>query len=182
MNKYREKGDRIRDMWDLIRIRRMLHLFRKCPYNGPSWHLHNDTQKIKWADFSHFLMAQKYFLENWKYSLLRLFIPFIYRSLRSDYYREHERRRLTKINKLIRKSFSLGLINIHKLGINATPLYTNISFRDEGMEFIDNWSDFLKVFLKEYGLVASFLVGLTSPAVLWLATILPKLLVEYGIV
>jgi len=175
--------DSIEDMWDLIRIRRMLLLFRKCPhYNGPEWNKKNDTQEIEWFTFSGYLLIETYFIENWKYELLRRFFPLVYQNITSTQYKEICDKRHAKINRYIEKTIKHDLLEKTSNLPNSTKLNTKLKLTNNGIDFIDNPTDFLKIVLKDYSLVTSFLLGIIPPTILWLAKTIPSLLIEYGFI
>ena len=150
--------DRIRYMWDLVRIRKMLRLFRRFPrYNGPEWHIVSNTQEINWDTFSEFLLCETFFMEDWRYKLLRRFLPSIYQDLRSVHYKKICNNRMAKINHYIVKTIKYNLFQSIRGTPHATRNDTRLKLTPDGVDFIDNPTDFLRVLLREYGTVVSFL-------------------------
>ncbi len=166
-------------MWDLVRIRRMLILFRKCPCSGPSWHINQNTQEINWSIFSGTLLIQTYFLEDWRYELVHRFLPFIYNKIHSKYYKSICERRIAKIDRLIERAKKLDLINSIPLTPYSTKLDTKIKLKPEGIDFVDNPTDFLKILFTNYNVVITFLIGLVPPAAFYLLIILPAFLFNF---
>lgn len=160
----------------------MLSLFRKCPhYNGPEWHKVNDTHKIEWQKFRSFLLLETYFMEDWRYELLRRFAPSIYQKIRSEHYRKICNRRMATINRYIEKAEKFSLLKVITTTPYAPKVDSDLKLTSNGIDFLINPSDFIKVVLTEYNLVTSFLMGIIPPTIIWIATILPRLLIEYKI-
>jgi hypothetical protein len=171
--------DKMGDMWDLVRMRRMLSLFRKVPYNGPNWHINKDTQQINWSVFSGTLHIETYFLEDWRYELLNRFFPFIFQRIHFQHYKNICERRIAKIDRLIERAEKLELIKIIPLTPNSVKLDTKIQLTSGGIDFVDNPSDFLNVFFSKYSPVATFLIGLIPTAAVYLLIKLPPFIFNY---
>jgi hypothetical protein len=86
---------------------------------------------------------------------------------------------MAKISHLIEKSKKLGLINCSSFAPHPTESEIQIKLASEGIDFIDNPTDFLKVFLANYKAVSTFLLGLISPVLLYLLAKLPSFIIAF---